>query len=66
MKRVLGYITKGIEEGAKLECGGKRRSVEGYFVEPTVFSNVKDNMTIAREEVKNKMSKLSIILKLCC
>ena len=51
MNRILGYIQKGINEGAKLECGGKRMGNKGYFIEPTVFSNVTDNMTIAREEV---------------
>lgn len=48
--RVVGYIEKGIEEGAtKLTGGG--HSEEGYFVEPTVFVDVEDDMTIAREEI---------------
>lgn len=45
-------IEAGKKEGAKLETGGNRCGKEGYFVEPTVFSNVKDNMTIATDEVK--------------
>lgn len=49
--KVLGYIESGKSEGAKLETGGKRFGNEGYFIEPTVFSNVTDNMKIAREEV---------------
>lgn len=52
--RVQGYIKKGIEEGAELVCGGpgKPEGLEtGYFVKPTVFGNVRNNMTIAREEV---------------
>src|SRR5262249_31352719 len=50
--RVKGYIQKGIDEGAKLVTGGLETSHEkGYFVEPTVFSNVKNNMTIAQEEI---------------
>jgi acyl-CoA reductase-like NAD-dependent aldehyde dehydrogenase len=44
-------IDSGIKEGAKLECGGKRYGTKGYFVEPTVFSDVKDDMLIAREEI---------------
>lgn len=52
MERILGYIEKGKAEGAKLECGGARLGNKGYFVQPTVFSNVTDNMTIAREEVR--------------
>lgn len=51
MKRVLGYIEKGIAEGAKLVAGGKRAYDKGYFVQPTVFADVKDDMTIAREEI---------------
>lgn len=53
--RVEGYIKKGIEEGAKLVLGGKRPTEppldKGYFVMPTVFTGVKQNMTIAREEI---------------
>ncbi|GAB1513752.1 aldehyde dehydrogenase family protein [Actinophytocola sp. KF-1] len=50
--RVVGYIRKGIEEGATLAAGGPE-PVEGrgYFVRPTVFGNVKPDMTIAQEEI---------------
>jgi aldehyde dehydrogenase (NAD+) len=50
-RKVLNYIEAGKNEGAKLECGGKRVGTEGYFIEPTVFSNVTDDMKIAKEEV---------------
>jgi acyl-CoA reductase-like NAD-dependent aldehyde dehydrogenase len=53
-ERVRGYIRKGIEEGAKLVTGGAEQPehlTKGYFVKPTVFSNVKNVMTIAREEI---------------
>lgn len=49
--KVLGYIESGKNEGAKLETGGKRIGTMGFFIEPTVFSNVTDDMKIAREEV---------------
>lgn len=49
--KVLGYIESGKKDGAKLETGGKRVGTKGYFIEPTVFSNVNDDMKIAREEV---------------
>ena len=49
--RVLGYIESGQSEGAKLNCGGERVGDKGYFVEPTVFSDVQDDMKIAREEI---------------
>jgi len=51
LQKVLSYIESGKQEGAKLECGGKRIGNVGFFVEPTVFSNVKDNMKIAQEEI---------------
>ncbi len=53
MNRVLGYIEKGAAEGAKLCAGGKRARTEsgGYYVEPTVFDAVKNDMTIAKEEI---------------
>ena len=53
-ERVRGYIAKGIEEGATLVTGGADAPEgldHGYFVRPTVFSNVSPDMTIAREEI---------------
>lgn len=52
--RVRGYIQKGIEEGATLVTGGAEAPEgleKGYFIRPTVFGNVKNTMTIAREEI---------------
>jgi acyl-CoA reductase-like NAD-dependent aldehyde dehydrogenase len=53
LERVQGYIGKGKAEGAKLVLGGGRPKGldRGYFVEPTVFSDVDQSMTIAREEI---------------
>jgi len=50
-QRVLGYIEAGKNEGAKLHCGGGKPDLPGYYVEPTVFSGVRDDMKIAREEI---------------
>ncbi len=54
-ERVLGYIEKGIEEGADLILDGRDCQVEGYpggfYVGPTIFDNVKPDMTIAKEEI---------------
>ncbi|XP_027750143.1 aldehyde dehydrogenase, mitochondrial [Empidonax traillii] len=50
-KKILGYISTGKREGAKLLCGGNPAADRGYFIQPTVFGNVQDNMTIAREEI---------------
>jgi len=49
--RVLNYIEKGLNEGAELLAGGKKPREEGYFVEPTIFADVNDDMTIAKEEI---------------
>ena len=51
--RVLGYIEKGVAEGATLAVGGGRPSHldKGWFVEPTVFGNVDNSSTIGREEI---------------
>ncbi|MGH8987462.1 MAG: aldehyde dehydrogenase family protein, partial [Acidimicrobiales bacterium] len=54
LERVRGYIAKGVEEGAALLCGGAEPpegAEDGYFVRPTVFSEVTNDMTIAREEI---------------
>jgi aldehyde dehydrogenase (NAD+) len=54
MQTVLGYIEKGKAEGAKVVAGGERASVgngKGFFVQPTVFDGVRNDMTIAREEI---------------
>lgn len=51
MERILGYIESGKSDGANLLCGGNRVGNKGYFVEPTVFADVKDDMKIAREEI---------------
>jgi betaine-aldehyde dehydrogenase len=54
-EKVLGYIETGKKEGATLACGGGVPKLQGFenglFVEPTVFTDVEDKMTIAREEI---------------
>ncbi len=52
METVLGYIEKGVAEGARVVAGGGRADIRpGYFVQPTVFDQVTSEMTIAREEI---------------
>ncbi len=54
MQTVLGYIEAGKKEGAKLVAGGNRVTVDGgkgFFIEPTIFGDVKNDMKIAREEI---------------
>jgi aldehyde dehydrogenase (NAD+) len=52
--KIQGLIQKGIDEGATLVTGGTGRPeglTRGYYVRPTVFANVRNDMTIAREEI---------------
>ena len=49
--KVMSYIASGKEQGAKLVCGGARVGDRGYFIEPTVFADVRDEMKIAQEEI---------------
>ncbi len=51
LDKILGYVKIGQDQGAKLVAGGKRVGDKGYFVEPTIFDNVKDEMTIAKDEI---------------
>ena len=53
LRKVLGYIDTGRIEGARIVLGGQQMRIEtgGYFVEPTVFDQVRNNMKIAREEI---------------
>ena len=50
-KKIMSLIESGKQDGATLECGGGRQGTEGYFIQPTVFSNVTENMKIGKEEV---------------
>lgn len=54
----MSMIESGKTQGAKLVSGGTRIGDKGYFVAPTVFANVKDYMTIAKEEVHINIKKI--------
>jgi aldehyde dehydrogenase (NAD+) len=49
--RVMGYIDEGKKAGAKVETGGERHGDKGYFIQPTIFSNVTEDMKIMQEEI---------------
>jgi aldehyde dehydrogenase (NAD+) len=51
LDKILSYVDLGNKQGAKLVTGGSRVSDKGYFVEPTIFDNVRDDMSIARDEI---------------
>ena len=49
--KIMNLIESGKKEGANLQCGGKRAGDKGFFIEPTVFTEVQDDMKIAQEEI---------------
>ena len=51
LDKILGYVELGQQQGAKLVAGGKRVGDKGFFVEPTIFDNVTDDMAIAKDEI---------------
>lgn len=52
--KIQNYVTSAVDQGAKLKTGGHQWGKVGFFFEPTVFSDVTENMTIAQEEVSNR------------
>lgn len=56
--KVLGYIEAGKQEGAKVATGGGRLGDKGYYVQPTVFTEVTDDMKIAKEEIFGPVMQL--------
>ncbi|GJD01556.1 aldehyde dehydrogenase [Colletotrichum higginsianum IMI 349063] len=57
--RIMGYIQAGKEEGATLETGGERHGDKGYFIQPTIFSNVRPDMKIMQEEIFGPVCAIS-------
>ena len=51
LDKILGYVDLGQQQGARLVTGGARVGTTGFFVEPTIFDNVRDDMAIARDEI---------------
>ncbi|CAJ2514318.1 Uu.00g024370.m01.CDS01 [Anthostomella pinea] len=49
--RIMGYIEEGKKSGATVEAGGKQQGSKGYFIQPTIFSNVTADMKIMQEEI---------------
>jgi phenylacetaldehyde dehydrogenase len=50
-EKVLGYIASGLEQGARLVCGGKADGDRGYFVQPTILADTKPHMRVVQEEI---------------
>lgn len=57
--RIMGYIEDGKKAGATLETGGKRIGDKGFFIEPTIFSNVTEDMKIVQEEIFGPVCTIS-------
>ena len=65
-ERVLQLIESGKEQGAKLQCGGGKHGDKGYFIETTVFTDVTDDMRIAKEEVHYKPNLSCSFMQFSC
>ena len=50
-ERILNYIESGKKEGATVIMGGNKHGNEGFFVQPTIFTNARPEMTIVKEEI---------------
>merc|ERR1711877_74168 len=57
--RIMNYIQAGKDAGAKVETGGNRKGDKGYFIEPTIFSNVTEDMKIMQEEIFGPVCSIS-------
>jgi len=57
--RIMSYIEEGKKSGATIETGGKRKGDKGYFIEPTIFSNVTEDMKIQQEEIFGPVCTIS-------
>jgi aldehyde dehydrogenase (NAD+) len=57
--RVMSYIDHGKQSGATVEIGGNRKGDKGYFIEPTIFSNVTEDMKIVQEEIFGPVCSIS-------
>ena len=63
----MGYIESGKNDGATVHVGGKRHGTEGYFIEPTIFTNTKPEMKIVQEEIFGPVGCVLLLsLLLCC
>ncbi|KAF2463348.1 aldehyde dehydrogenase, allergen Cla h 10 [Lindgomyces ingoldianus] len=57
--RIMSYIEAGKQAGATIETGGKRKGDKGFFIEPTIFSNVTEDMKIVQEEIFGPVCSIS-------
>ncbi len=57
--RIMGYIQEGKKEGATVLTGGERHGDKGYFIQPTIFSDVTENMKIVQEEIFGPVCSIS-------
>jgi len=57
--RIMSYIDAGKQAGAKVETGGNRKGDKGYYIEPTIFSGVTEDMKIVQEEIFGPVCSIS-------
>jgi aldehyde dehydrogenase (NAD+) len=51
VQRIMGYINSGKEQGATVHLGGERHGAEGYWIQPTIFTDTRPDMRIVQEEI---------------
>jgi aldehyde dehydrogenase (NAD+) len=51
MQRIMGYIDSGKKQGATVHLGGERHGTEGYWIQPTIFTDTRPDMRIVQEEI---------------
>ena len=61
LDKILGLVESGKQQGASLEFGGEQFGDKGYFMQPTVFSGVQDDMAISTDEVRVRVSVTSFL-----
>ena len=58
LQKILGYIESGKTEGATVHLGGNKYGNEGYFIEPTIFTNTQPHMKTVKEEISGPVAVL--------
>ncbi|KAJ7751845.1 aldehyde dehydrogenase domain-containing protein [Mycena olivaceomarginata] len=57
--RIMGYIESGKKDGATVRAGGNRHGTEGFFIEPTIFTNTTEDMQIVKEEILGRIAYMA-------
>lgn len=64
-QRIMNHIESGKKQGATLHLGGERHGIEGFYIKPTIFTDVTPDMTIVKEEIFGPGGCLTLSLSAC-